>query len=330
MTTSPSPGQSEAVDWYVVSEAVNDAICNAEGSPTPKALERAFAKHDLIISHKDDGRQVVWLIERSDLGPRTKYFQACPGDNAWWLEDVHEATKFASKEAAIATGWASADGISVREHVFGLDLPQAALSASAAPGVGDRMSVCGTCFWNGKTVELKSADCCPECGSWYAHMIDRPIPATQPAQGMVCVPVDERLDGNRPLPFTRDELGRMVREAWVRWALTLPDPKPSWLAPYHMLDEVDKEADRQIGEAVARWTLIGEAARTIGDRAVRFSTGSAVVRDALLANDAPDLLSSTKAYISLFDRMAAGDTVGPEKLADARAAIRAALASQAK
>jgi hypothetical protein len=74
------------------------------------------------------------------------------------------------------------------------------------------------------------------------------------------LPMDQ-LDGNRPLPFSRDELGRMVREAWVRWAQTQPNPKPTWLVPYEGLDEPDKEADRQIGEAVARWTLIGDAAR---------------------------------------------------------------------
>jgi hypothetical protein len=70
----------------------------------------------------------------------------------------------------------------------------------------------------------------------------------------------ERGDGNRAIPFDRNALGRMVREAWVRWALTQPNPKPSWLAPYDDLDERDKEADRQIGEAIARWTLIGDAA----------------------------------------------------------------------
>lgn len=68
-------------------------------------------------------------------------------------------------------------------------------------------------------------------------------------------------DGARPLPFDRDVLGRMVREAWVRWAQTQPNPKPSWLVPYDELAEPDKEADRQIGEAIARWTLIGDAAR---------------------------------------------------------------------
>jgi hypothetical protein len=48
----------------------------------------------------------------------------------------------------------------------------------------------------------------------------------------------------------RDTLGRIVREAWVRWARTQPNPKPSWLTSYDGLPEPDREADRQIGEAV--------------------------------------------------------------------------------
>jgi len=72
--------------------------------------------------------------------------------------------------------------------------------------------------------------------------------------------VERLADGNRPVSWSRDDLGRFVREAWVRWAETQPNPKPSWLIPYTELSEVDKEADRQIGEAVARWTLIGDAA----------------------------------------------------------------------
>jgi hypothetical protein len=50
--------------------------------------------------------------------------------------------------------------------------------------------------------------------------------------------------------MSRDDLGRLVREAWVRWALTQPSPKPSWLVPYDELSEPDKEADRQIGAAL--------------------------------------------------------------------------------
>ncbi|MGV2135195.1 hypothetical protein GOZ83_19520 [Agrobacterium vitis] len=73
---------------------------------------------------------------------------------------------------------------------------------------------------------------------------------------------EEVRDGNRALPYERDTLGRFVREAWVRWAKSQTNPKPSWLVPYDDLSEADKEADRQIGEAVARWTMIGNAARS--------------------------------------------------------------------
>ncbi len=66
-------------------------------------------------------------------------------------------------------------------------------------------------------------------------------------------------DGARPLPIERDELGRMVREAWVRWAEQQTNSKPSWLVPYEELDDEDKEADQQIGEAIARWTLVASA-----------------------------------------------------------------------
>lgn len=48
----------------------------------------------------------------------------------------------------------------------------------------------------------------------------------------------------------RDIGGRLVREAWVRWATSQAEAKPSWLVSYDDLDEADKEADRQIAEAL--------------------------------------------------------------------------------
>jgi hypothetical protein len=52
--------------------------------------------------------------------------------------------------------------------------------------------------------------------------------------------------------LNRDYLGRLVREAWVRWAEKQQDPKPTWLVPYDKLCEPDKEVDRQIGVDLAR------------------------------------------------------------------------------
>lgn len=69
--------------------------------------------------------------------------------------------------------------------------------------------------------------------------------------------------GSRALPIKRDELGRMVREAWLRWAETQTNSKPSWLVPYEDLDDQDKEADQQIGETIARWTLLFSAAEKL-------------------------------------------------------------------
>ena len=75
--------------------------------------------------------------------------------------------------------------------------------------------------------------------------------------------LDDLLNGNRELPFSPpyDDLGVAVRDAWVTWACSQPNPKQSWLVPYDQLEERDKQADRMIGMQVARWTLIMEAAR---------------------------------------------------------------------
>lgn len=52
--------------------------------------------------------------------------------------------------------------------------------------------------------------------------------------------------------YQRETLARLVRETWVATVRDLiPDPKPSWVAPYDELDEFQREADARIGEAVA-------------------------------------------------------------------------------
>lgn len=50
----------------------------------------------------------------------------------------------------------------------------------------------------------------------------------------------------------REHLGEIVRNAWINWAQVQPNCKPSWLVPWENLSEAEKEADRRIGEAVAR------------------------------------------------------------------------------
>ncbi len=49
----------------------------------------------------------------------------------------------------------------------------------------------------------------------------------------------------------RERLGRVAREAWIKWARQQPEPKASWLVPWDGLSEPEREVDRQIGEAVA-------------------------------------------------------------------------------
>lgn len=68
-------------------------------------------------------------------------------------------------------------------------------------------------------------------------------------------------DASGPLPIPLHDLGRIVREAWVRWARLQPSPKPSWLVPYDELCEADRDADDMIGESVARAVMLAIAAR---------------------------------------------------------------------
>lgn len=63
---------------------------------------------------------------------------------------------------------------------------------------------------------------------------------------------DQDLDMPQP---RRELLGRVVRDAWIKWARENKKDKPSWLVPWEELDEEYKEADRQIAMAVVRWLI---------------------------------------------------------------------------
>lgn len=61
----------------------------------------------------------------------------------------------------------------------------------------------------------------------------------------------QRLRAERESSWDREQLGQLVRMAWVEWAKEQDNPKPSWLVPWEELPESDKEADRRIGEFIA-------------------------------------------------------------------------------
>jgi hypothetical protein len=52
------------------------------------------------------------------------------------------------------------------------------------------------------------------------------------------------------LAINREEGGELVRLAWIRWAKTQQQPKASWLVSWANLTEQDKEANRQIWDAI--------------------------------------------------------------------------------
>ena len=57
-----------------------------------------------------------------------------------------------------------------------------------------------------------------------------------------------------PLPnaprLSREDLGRRIREVWVRWAREQAEPKPSWLLSWEDLDDGQREVDMRMGEAL--------------------------------------------------------------------------------
>jgi len=50
--------------------------------------------------------------------------------------------------------------------------------------------------------------------------------------------------------YSDDNLGKIVRNAWIEWAKEQSSPKSSWLVPYEELSQADKDADIRIGRAV--------------------------------------------------------------------------------
>jgi hypothetical protein len=155
---------------------------------------------------------------------------------------------------------------------------RASLDASAdqAESVGESVhdGELGTYFWE---LRKHAADF-PDGTKLYAHAAPTPAAAqdergaqniNRPAEnpgGCECKNCGRIFIGEEwhtecgvcaaPAPVvTRDFLGQLVRDAWISWAVQQPNRKPSWLVPYAELSEADKEADRMIGERVAKWVI---------------------------------------------------------------------------
>lgn len=54
----------------------------------------------------------------------------------------------------------------------------------------------------------------------------------------------------------REELGKAVREIWIKWAREQPNPKEAWLLPWDELTEPEKEIDRRIGAQISTGTAM--------------------------------------------------------------------------
>lgn len=69
----------------------------------------------------------------------------------------------------------------------------------------------------------------------------------------------------------RDNLGRIVRAAWIEWALEQPDrlEHHNWLVVWDDLPERDREVDRRIGEAVLAARAESVGAPPVGQDARR-------------------------------------------------------------
>ena len=55
----------------------------------------------------------------------------------------------------------------------------------------------------------------------------------------------------------RERLGKEVRAEWINWAHLQPEPKASWLEPWDVLTEPEREVDRRIGERIYRLAASG-------------------------------------------------------------------------
>lgn len=102
----------------------------------------------------------------------------------------------------------------------------------------------------------------------------------------------------------REELGQIVRRAWVRWAKKQESPKESWLTGWEELEEHYKEANRQIGESVQKAILQEYKGRLISveDEGIRILGSSAQIPQLLefIESHRPEFSYEKPHIINLF------------------------------
>lgn len=81
--------------------------------------------------------------------------------------------------------------------------------------------------------------------------LKRQIASTK-ARGETAADAEERAHAADAAVWTREMLGRRVREVWIEWAREQADPQPGWLIPWTDLPEHYREVDRRIGERMYR------------------------------------------------------------------------------
>lgn len=126
-------------------------------------------------------------------------------------------------------------------------------------GHSDEDGCCNTC---GRDCDARNH--CKGCGESDCEC--KPEPASAVEVTTPRLPKEER-----------EKYGRLVREAWVDWAVMQPEPKATWLVAWDDLPESDREADRCIADSVV--------ARATAERDRELTAVEAALKDAVATNE---------------------------------------------
>jgi hypothetical protein len=72
--------------------------------------------------------------------------------------------------------------------------------------------------------------------------------------------LDLSFNGNRFLPFSEEQLGFFLQQAWNRYQQESGKPARSKITSYSELEPYYKKANDYVASQIARWTLMGDSA----------------------------------------------------------------------